>query len=284
MDYRLAPNFSADQLPSAFDTFETFGAKGYVYKLSITTTANNGSNSSSGVLLKIDDSKSAYQYSFDADPPTAALFLRQLNEQGAAGYRSKVFLSNGTQPFNVYVRDASRPAAKYIHRLGRCVSNMAELFAQMNRYGAQGYRLLGTFFLDGFCTGYIKDTSKKSKFVYEMVPDFNKTDDYLSKLNELGARGYRDPAVTITNFVTNGTVSEQRIPLYYRDKIQKHCTFSYTSAPLPTSPDKLLALLQKQEAKGFIFSRPFHATTGKFLIFVKFRNCQYKSMNIDGFY
>ena len=161
---------------------------------------------------------------------------------------------------------------------------MAELFAQMNRYGAQGYRLLGTFFLDGFCTAYIKDTSKMSNFVYEMVPDFNKTDDYLSKLNELGALGYRNPAVTITNFVSNGTVSEQQLPLYYRDETQKDCTFSYISASLPTSPDKLLALLQKQEAKGFIFSRPFHATTGQFLIFVKIRNCRYKSMNIDDFY
>ena len=284
MDYRLARNFSADRWPAAFNTYQAFGADGYIYVRSVLTTANDGSNSSSGIFLKIDDSTSAYQYKLVADIEAFPPFLIQLNEQGAAGYRLKAYLFNGTQPFNVYVRDASRPSAKYFYQYGRCVSNQDDLFVQINKYAAQGYRLLASFSAVDICILYIKDTSKMSKFVYEMVPDFNKTGDYLSKLNELGARGYRDPAVTATNFVSNGTISLQRIPLYYRDKTQKDCTFSYTSAPLPTSPNKLLALLQKEEAKGFIFSRPFHATIGQFLIFVKIRNCQYKSLNIDGFY
>ena len=284
MDYKLARDFSAGQWPTAFNTYQAFGADGYIYVRRILTTANDGSNSSSGIFLKIDDSNSPYQYKLVADVQDTAPYLIQLNKQGAAGYRSKAYLFNGTQPFNVYVRDASRPSAKYFHRYGRCVSNPDELFVQINRYGAQGYRLLGSLTSVDFCTVYIKDTSKKPKFVYKMVPQLTVIDDFLTKTNELGAQGYRYPGFINTTLVSNGTISYQRIPLYYRDKTQKDCTFSYTSAPLPTSPDELLALLQKQKAKGFIIGGPFGASMGKDLIFVKIRNCQYKSLNIDGFY
>ena len=251
---------------------------------SITTTAKDGRNTSSGIFLNIDHSKSPYEYSLEVFPPKAASLLKQGNAQGAKGYRPKAALFNGTTPLIAYVRDLSRPSAKYTFRYGLCVSNLAELFAQMNTYGAQGYRQFQPIFLGGFCLVYIKDTSEKSQFVYKIVPEFNKTAGYLAKLNELGAKGYRNSAVTTVALVSKGTVSEQRVPIYYRDKTQKDCTFSYTSAPLPNSPDKLLALLQEQEAKGFIVARSFHATTGKVLIFVKIRNCQYKSINIDALY
>ena len=284
MDYRLARNFSADRWPAAFNTYQAFGADGYIYVRSVLTTANDGSNSLSGIFLKIDDSTSAYQYKLVADIEAFPPFLIQLNEQGAAGYRLKAYLFNGTQPFNVYVRDASRPSAKYFYQYGRCVSNQDDLFVQINKYAAQGYRLAASFSTVDICILYIKDTSKKSKFVYERVPNINVIDDFLAKTNELGARGYRYARLSNTNLVSNGTISLQRIPLYYRDKTQKDCTFSYTSAPLPTSPNKLLALLQKEEANGFVFAWPFIASTGQFVIFVKIRNCQYGSMNIDGFY
>ena len=284
MDYKLARDFSEHQWPTAFTTYQAFGADGYVYKSSIVTTASDGSNSSSGIFLKIDDSNSPYEYKLVADIAELPPFLVQLNEQGTAGYRSKAYLFNGTQPFNVYVRDASRPSAKYFHRYGRCVSNPDELFVQINRYGAQGYRLLGSLTSVDFCTVYIKDTSKKPKFVYKMVPQLTVIDDFLTKTNELGAQGYRYPGLINTTLVSNGTISQQPVPLYYRDKTQKDCTFSYTSAPLPTSPDALLALLEKQEAKGFNIGGPFPTSTGQVLIFEKIRNCQYKSLNIDAFY
>ena len=251
---------------------------------SITTTAKDKKNTSSGLFLNIDHSKSPYQYILDVLPPKATSLLKQANAHGAAGYRFKSGLFNGTTALIVYVRDLSRSSAKYTYRYGDCVSNLADVFAQINKYGAQGYRPFESILLEGFCLVYIKDTSVKSQFVYEMVPELNKTTDYLAKLNALGARGYHNPAVAPIPLVSKGTVSEQRVPLYYRDKTQKDCTFSYTSAPLPNSSDKLLALLQEQEAKGFIFARSFHATTGEVLIFVKIRNCQYQSINIDGFY
>ena len=228
--------------------------------------------------------KLPYQYRLVADTTDLPLYLAQLNAQGAAGNRFKAYFYNGTQPFNVYVRDASRPSATYIYRYGRCVSNMTELFAQMNRYAAQGYRLIQTLSGPRFCLVYIKDTSKKSKFVYEMVAGFTATEDLLAKSNELGARGYRTPGYTYVRLPLDGNLVYNEVPLYYRNKTQKDCTFSYTSAPLPNSPDELLALLKKQEAKGFIFTMPFDASTGQVLIFTKIRNCQYKSMNIDGFY
>ena len=171
MDYRLARNFSADQWPTVSNTYQAFGADGYIYVRRILTTANDGSNSSSGIFLKIDDSTSPYQYKLAADVEGFASFLIQLNEQGAAGYRWKAYLFNGTQPFNVYVRDASRPSAKYFYQYGRCVSNQDDLFVQINKYAAQGYRLLASFSAVDICILYIKDTSKMSKFVYEMVPD-----------------------------------------------------------------------------------------------------------------
>ena len=95
-----------------------------------------------------------------------------------------------------------------------------------------------------------------------MVPDFNNTDVYLAKSNELGVRGYYNPRVTTLYLVSNGTASTQRVPIYYRDPTQKDCTFSYTSAPMPTSPDKLLALLQEQEAKGFDLRQAFSCIYG----------------------
>ena len=251
---------------------------------SITTTVKDGRNTSSGIFLNIDHSKSPYEYSLDVLSLEATSLLKQLNAHGSKGYRQKSILFNGTTFLFVYVRDLSRSSAKYTYRYGRCVSNLGELFAQINKYGAQGYRQFGSFFSEGFCLVYIKDTSEKSQFVYEMVPELNKTADYLAKLNELGAKGYRNPAFATVALVSKGAVSEQRVPLYYRDKTQKNCTFFYTSAPLPNSPDKLLALLQEQEAKGFIFANYFHSTTGEVLIFVKIRNCDYKSINIDGFY
>ena len=286
MEYRLAQKFFAYQLESTFNTFEAFGADGYVYMTSIFTTSKDGRTTSSGLFLNIDHSKSPYQYSFGVSRPnpTPASLLRQLNEQGARGYRPKTYLSNDTTSFIVNVRDASRPMAKYMYRLGRCASNLTELVAQMNKYGAQGYRLFDLTTVEGFCTTYIKDTSKKSQFVYEMVPKFDNTDDLLAKSNELGARGYRHPNIAGVIVKQNGSRLFQELPLYYRDKTQKDCTFSYTSAPLPTSPDELLTLLQKQEANGFIYARRFRASTGSVLTFVKIRNCQYKSMNVDGLY
>lgn len=277
----MARHFSANQWPTAFNTYEAFGAGGYVYMFSILTTSNDGSKLLSGIFLNIDQSKLPYQYRLDAEPTTPTVFLRQLNAQGAAGYRLKEALNNGTTYFSFYVRDASRPLAKYTYRYERCVSNPAELFAQMNKNAAQGYRHFESIAHDGYCVLYIKDKSIKSNFLYEMVPDFNNTDDYLAKLNELGIRGYHNPTVATVRFVSNRTVSHQQIPLYYRDETQKDCTFSYTSTPLPTSPDEFLALLQKQEAKGFIYVRHFHASTSNVLIFVKISNCQYESMNID---
>ena len=163
------------------------------------------------------------------------------------------------------------------------MSSLAELFAQMNGYGAQGYRQFGSTFGTDFCLTYIKDTSKKSQFAYEMVPVFNETNELLAKANELGARGYRYVGVLGVDLTPNGTFSYQNVPIYYRDKTQKDCTFSYISAPLPTSPDELLALLQNQEEKGFIFARLFLKFPDEVLIFVKIRNCQYKSLNIDDY-
>ena len=251
---------------------------------SITTTAKDGRNTSSGIFLNIDHSKSPYEYSLDVLSLEVTSLLKQLNAHGSKGYRQKSILFNGTTFLFVYVRDLSRSSAKYTYRYGDCVSNLGELFAQINKYGTQGYRPFESILLEGFCLVYIKDTSVKSQFVYEMVPELNKTADYLAKLNALGARGYRNPAVATVALVSKGTVSEQRVPIYYRDKTQKDCTFSYTSAPVPNSPAKLLALLKKEEAKGFVFTGSLDSTTGEVLIFVKIRNCQYQSINIDGFY
>ena len=284
VEYILSQDFSEDQWPAAFNTYQAYGAYGYVYKSSIVTTANNGSNSSSGIFFKIGQSNVPYEYKLVADIQDTAPFLIQLNKQGAAGYRLKAYLYNGTQPFNVYVRETYRSSAKYIYRYGRCVSKQDELFVQINRNGAQGYRLIGSLSGPDFCTAYIKDTSKKSKFVYEMVPELNVIDDFLAKTNELGARGYRNPGFINTTFVSNGTISQHPVPLYYRDKTQKDCTFSYTSAPVPNSPDELLALLQKQEAKGFNIAGPFGTSTDQVLVFEKIRNCRYRSLNIDAFY
>ena len=251
---------------------------------SITTTAKDGRNTSSGLFLNIDHSKLSYQYSLDVFFINPSSLLKQLNTHGRKGYRLKSALFNGTTFLFVYVRDLSRSSANYTYRYGDCVSNLADLFAQINEYGDQGYRPFQSFHVDDFCLIYIRDTSVKSQFVYKMVPEFNKTADYLAKLNALGALGYRNPSVATVALVSKGTASEQRVPFYYRDKTQKDCTFSYTSAPLPNSPDKLLALLKKEEAKGFVFTGGLDATTGEVLTFVKIRNCDYKSINIDGFY
>ena len=164
------------------------------------------------------------------------------------------------------------------------MSNQDDLFVQINKYSVQGYRLLESLVVQSFCPIYIKDTSKKSKFVYKTVPDFDLLDGFLAKTNELGARGYRYPVLFSFPLVSNGTISYYPVPLYYRDKTQKDCSFSYTSTPVPNSPDALLALLQKQETKGLIFVTLYFASTGEFLIFEKIRNCEYKSINIDDFY
>ena len=89
-----------------------------------------------------------------------------------------------------------------------------------------------------------------------MVLDFDVIADFLAKANELGARGYRHTTAVLASFISNCTGSREIISLYYRDKTQKDCAFSYTSAPLPTIPDELLALLQEQKMKEFY---PRHA-------------------------
>lgn len=146
MKYRLARHFSKDQWPTTFNTFKAFGTDGYVFKLAITTTAKDGNNSSSGIFLHIDHSKSHYQYSLNVLLWTSASILRQLNGHGAAGYRLKSVALDPTALCNIYVRDQSHQSAKCIYRCKRCVSNLAELFAQADRYGAQGYRQFQSFF------------------------------------------------------------------------------------------------------------------------------------------
>ena len=284
VEYRLARNFSEYQWLTTFNTFEAFGADGYIFLYTFMTTAKDGSNTSSGIFLNIDHSKSSYQYKLDAGPPSTNLFLKQLNARGDAGYRLKVFLDNGTQSFTVYVRDTSRPTAKYIYRWAHCVSNLAELFVQMNRYGAQGYRQFGSFAIDGLCMLYIKDTSKKSKFVYEMVPDFNNTDDFLAKSNELGAQRLSYSSVSLqAYFVSNGTIcNPANTPLLSRYNTEGLHFLLYicTSAYCRLTSSSPCCKNKKQKVP----SSPgvVRASTGLVLTFVKIRNCQYKSINVDG--
>ena len=281
--YKLFPRPLDGDAQKIINIDKAFGNISYVYKDRISTTSN-GTVTIFYVFINIDNSKSLYHYRFFTASTTSAELLKQVNGQGAKGFRYKVNVRNKSTDYFLYVQDASRPLAKYIYRHEPCVSNQDELFAQINRNAARGYRVLDSFLLDHFCVLYIKDRSQRSKFIYKMVSDFNSTEDLLAKANQLGDRGYRYVGYGYIDLVSNDTNSSLTVPLYYRDTTQKRCTLSYSSAAVPDSPANALALLQEQEEKGFIYDTTFSASNGSFLIFVKFHNCHYKSMNIDAFY
>ena len=283
--YKFFPRPSNGDAETILKIDKQFGATGYVYKGRVNTVSNK-TFASSYVYINIDNSKAPYQYRALIKPSTSAELLKQVNEQGVKGFRLKADLRNNTAQFYEYVRDASRPSAKYTYRHGPCVSNTDELFAQINKNAAQGYRVLDTLPQDNRCFLYIKDTSKHFKFVYEKVSDFNSTEDLLAKSDQLGAQGYRYVGGVVVGLLSDGQIKYSSMPLFYRDTTEKDCTFSYSSALVPDSPDNALAVLQEQEAKGFVYAFTFFDLSvpdfkGFFLIFVKFQNCHYKGLNID---
>ena len=158
---------------------------------------------------------------FFAKPSTAPDLLKQLSSQGAKGFRLKTYLFNDTTTLLVSVRDTSRPSAKYSYRYGQCVSSLDALFAQINTNAAQGYRLYGPLRLENSCQIFIKDKSRKSTFVYEMVPNPDTLKNFLAEANQLGARGYRHAGDTLADLSSSGTDFYSTFPLYYRDKTQK---------------------------------------------------------------
>ena len=134
-----------------------------------------------------------------------------------------------------------------------------------------------TFFAEGFCAVYIKDTSESPSLSTKWYPISIKLP--ITSQNQMNL-----VSEVIAILVSNGTVSTEQKLLYYRDKTQQDCTFSYTSATLSTPPDELLALLKKEEAKDFVLVGTSGEITGLVVIFVKTRNYQYNSMNIDDSY
>ena len=266
-----------------FNIDKTFGAIGYVYKGTF-RTSSNGTVTATYAYINIDNSKLPYYFRLFLEPSTSAELLTQVNKQGAKGFRYASGVLNGTVQLLEYVKDRSRPLANYTYRHEPCVSNQDELFAQINKNAARGYRAADSYRIDDSCVLYIKDRSQRSKYMYKRVSDFNNTEDLIKTLDKLGAEGYRYAGYGSITFVSNGTSSSPTVPLYYRDKTQKDCTFSYSSASMPDSPATILALLREQEKKGFIYSSLFSTSNGSFLIFVKFHKCDYKSMNIDASY
>ena len=286
--YKLFPRPLNGDADAILKIDKKFGAMGYVYKGQITTVSNETS-ASSYVYINIDNSTAPFQYQALIRPSTSAGFLKQLNEQGAKGFRFEAGLRNNTVQFYEYVRDMSRPSAKYTYRHEPCVTNTDELFAQINKNAAQGYRVLDTFPQDKLCFLYIKDTSKHFKFAYKMVSDFNSNKDLFAKAYKLGARGYRYAGNVPVLFLSNGTASYSLVPLFYRDTTETGCTFSYISVEVPDSPANALAILQELAANGFLYAFTFYDftvdTSGvPLLIFVRFRNCHYKGLNIDAPY
>ena len=117
-----------------------------------------------------------------------------------------------------------------------------------------------------------------------MVPNSDTLKDYLAGVNRLGARGYRNAVDTLADLVSNGTDFYSALLLYYRNKTQKGCTFSYSSAPLPDSINKVHDLFQEQAGKGFTFLKTFRQPPTKFAIFMNMTNCRYGHMDIEDTY
>ena len=281
--YKLIPLPSDNRWQTILEIAKDLSASGYVYKQLLYTTSN-GTFTDFLAFIRTRKSRLPYRYRLFVEPSTSDALLKQVSAQGARGFRFKTYLGNATAFFLVYVRDSSRPLAKYIYRHAPCVSNRDELFVQISKNAAEGYRVLDSFLLSNSCVLYIKDTSKRSRFIYKSVPNFSTIEDLLATTNELGAEGYRHAGDLFIDFVSNATASYSRVLLFYRDTKQKHCTFSYSSAPVPSSGVELIDVLQEKEKKSFIYLKTFNSATGRFLIFVKFHNCRYKRMNIDASY
>ena len=281
--YKLFPRPSNGDAETILKIDKKFGAMGYVYKGQI-NTGSNETSASSYVYINIDNSKGSYQYRALIKPSTSAGLLKQVNEQGAKGFRLEASLSNNTAQFYEYVRDTFRPSAKYTYRHELCVNNTDELFAQINKNAAQGYRAVGTFGEDNLCFLYIKDTSKHFKFAYEMVSERDNIAFLLAKAFQLGVIGYRYVGNVVAGLGSNGPIKYSTLPLFYSDTTQKDCTFTYLPEDMPNSTDNALAVLQEQEANGYFYSSTYDTSKGSFLIFVKFQNCHYKGLNIDAPY
>ena len=142
------------------------------------------------------------------------------------------------------------------------MSNLDQLFVQINTNGDHGYRLLGPLLLGNFCTLYIRDTPRDSEFVYQQVSKLKTIEDFLAPADELGARGYRHAGDTLVSSVINGTGSYPTLFLFFRDTTDSGCTHSYSSAPLTDTAEKFLALLQQTAGDSFQLPQNFPYTRG----------------------
>ena len=130
----------------SWEIAKDLSASGYVYKQLLYTTSN-GTFTDFLAFIRTRKSRLPYRYRLFVEPSTSDALLKQVSAQGARGFRFKTYLGNATAFFLVYVRDSSRPLAKYIYRHAPCVSNRDELFVQISKNAAEGYRVLDSFLL-----------------------------------------------------------------------------------------------------------------------------------------
>ena len=88
---QIVPRPSNGDAETILKIDKKFGAMGYVYKGRINTVTNETS-ASSYVYINIDNSKAPYQFRALLAPSTSADLLKQVNEQGAKGFRLKAGL------------------------------------------------------------------------------------------------------------------------------------------------------------------------------------------------
>lgn len=210
-------------------------------------------------------------YRIETPPATAQAALQQLDQLGAAGNAWVSGVASYAQPTQLgqlYLDSSLRSSSTFDYALDAEPATAADLLAQLNQRGQQGYAYKGGYAFGTTQSVFVKDSAKTATYTYEnLTASVNgSVATQLAQLNEQGARGFRWLGTRSTSAAPMAFIN-----LYVKDSTGP-ATYTYTANSLgaafsPANGTALLAALQQGAADGSRFLGTFLAGAESAMLF-----------------
>ncbi len=132
-----------------------------------------------------------YEYEVATAGWNKAEALKNLNAFGARGFYfyGTYLFGDGTK--SLFIHNKSDPRV-FKYRLEDVYSTSKETLTKLESLGKDGYQFTGSFiFSDGTVGMYVDENGDGATYQYKLLPGSGSADSEVSRLNELGAQGFR---------------------------------------------------------------------------------------------
>lgn len=222
------------------------------------SSSSSSGASSSGSTSSSSGGSLTGTYRMETMQTTATAALQQAQQQGAAGYAGVSYVVSYQTPnqyADLYLHSSLRQNSTFLYLIDPEPAASADLLAQINLRGSQGYAFKGSAIYGTTAYGvFAKDSSKTATYSYERLSaSVNSTlTDLLAQANAQGARGFRwlgarSNSATPTTF-WNFYGKDSSGPASY-----VYSAISLGSGSAPANGTAISQLLQQGSADGSYF-------------------------------